>query len=432
MNYRNEVKKFCWISIAGVLFISYAMHANGALFSFLTIGTPLVLWRQMLFIVGLLIIFQIPKQLFANNAAVKNITIVHLVYLVYLAFSSLYVYIGFGFNDVRIAYSWWLYLCGVPFFFLPIIYFKKNGSALVFFRYFAILGVFQGVGLAIDANTTLFHIVKYAAFGQETVEMAYEGENRASFLSDSITSFSVSYAFSILSLLWLFYKEKKMYFSFLYLFGACICVSGAWFTGSRQIFICMVTILLAGVGWLVVWGNGRHKIVIAISVIVTLVCFGKPLGDFLLSNEELNQRYSVEYTDGDPRVQMWKSGVDSSFSPSCFRYLIIGHGISYASGQKALAGEVVGSHYENTIFHRISEVGLLGTLIYLYPVYYLLMALYRSRWGYFEFLSFCIVVLYLFVAMVSPNGAYPLTMMTMYMLCGMCTGTVRNKLECVN
>jgi len=65
------------------------------------------------------------------------------------------------------------------------------------------------------------------------------------------------------------------------------------------------------------------------------------------------------------------------------------------------------------------DMGLCGILILLFPAFYIIWQIYKLKHKiFFDILSFTVIINYLFISLISPNGASVSTQYIMYLLVG--------------
>jgi len=391
------------------------MLLNGALFTFLFQGTPFSAWRQVLWLVGLLIL--------ARYAVIKNVYkkecffsfFVYSSFLI-LVLQTIYTIAIQDYSFQRLFYSWWIYLSGIPFFILPYVIDFERKKIANFEKYLIYLGLFFSIGLIIDANTSIFLFIKFKTIGKEAAELAFEGENRASFLSETVSTFAITLAFSLLLTIKSINSSKNKIHQLFMFSIAVITLIGSWFTGSRQIFLLILLLLGISSAWLYFISKKRFLFVVYFMLSILLL---PVLISFMTTNEELADRYSTKSITSDKRYLLWKQGFDDTILSPDLVTLLLGNGIGYASTQKAAFGENSGSHYENSFLHRANETGLIGLTLLLAPLVGILTSISLKRRDYIDLSAILLCASFVFISFVSPNGATQTTSMTMYTAWGL-------------
>lgn len=84
---------------------------------------------------------------------------------------------------------------------LPVISYM-SGERFIYkiFSFFAMLGLFISIGLIIDSQTMLFKFITiYANEDLANIDETILSQGRCSFLSESVSTFGVSFSFCVLS-----------------------------------------------------------------------------------------------------------------------------------------------------------------------------------------------------------------------------------------
>ena len=97
--------------------------------------------------------------------------------------------------------------------------------------------------------------------------------------------------------------------------------------------------------------------------------------------------------------------------------IFIGEGVGYVHGQKALPGERIGRHFENSIWARMSESGIIGIWLFIFPILIVLKN-FKIR-SSIDVLTLSVMLGYLFVSYVSPNGEHQTSQMSLYLVFGL-------------
>ena len=86
-------------------------------------------------------------------------------------------------------------------------------------------------------------------------------------------------------------------------------------------------------------------------------------------------------------------------------------------GQKALKGESLDTHYECSFIARMLDVGIIGVIMLLYPIFMFLRQVSVHRFS--DCLLSCFFMSYFFISLVSPNGAHQTTQMVVFLALGL-------------
>lgn len=81
------------------------------------------------------------------------------------------------------------------------------------------LGLFISIGLIIDSQTMLFKFITiYANEDLANIDETILSQGRCSFLSESVSTFGVSFSFCVLSSIIMYLKNKKDYVDYFILY----------------------------------------------------------------------------------------------------------------------------------------------------------------------------------------------------------------------
>lgn len=128
--------------------VSVFLLANGAFATSIFSQLHLPFWRQLVWILGMIIMYQKVKRL--KSITLNKFLNEHIICFLWTVLLSLITLLFYDFNIVRLVYAWWLYFSGLPFVLFPLIW-KTCGYSLKAFRYlFIILGAFLSIGLILD------------------------------------------------------------------------------------------------------------------------------------------------------------------------------------------------------------------------------------------------------------------------------------------
>ncbi len=396
-------------------FISIVLLTNGAFVTAQTNGTPLIIWRQLIWFIGLLIVFRYfyclkisTKTHLTRNyhkivAFHRNIAFI----VVILALFTIAVH---NFNITRLAFAFWTYFSGLPFIILPfLIANTKCLSPKAFFAVFFWLGMFLTAGLIADYYTNGFFTNRYLPSLEGLI-----ANKRYCFLSEAPTTFGVYYCFCAISGIMYMYYTSKAIPKALISIGVMSFIAGAWFTGSRQIVAVLAfSIITCYLYYICKEKKSKWHFLIPLILLLTV---GADIKTNLTAEDSYRQRFSAENIEEDTRSKAWEAGIEKVIlsNPSIF---LFGEGVAFSQGQKALPNEIVGSHYENTFLARISEIGIIAVVLLLYPIIWMIV-----NWPKQTLFTFCILTVflsYLFISYVSPNGSHQTTQMTIYLLLGL-------------
>lgn len=407
--YRYHSKLILWFYLIAIFCL-----ANGAFFTWLFKGTPLSMWRQIIWMSGLIIIaytFPITKKI----KSFRSIFRWHLIALYFIIISALISYAVYGFNPTRLAYSIWIYFSGLPFILLPFFISKfRIISAKKFYQIFTFLGIFMTIGLCIDYATNGSITSAFLISSNESIE-GLINDKRYCFLSEAPTTFGVYYCFCLICTIMTIYNTNNACFRIILFITTLSYIAASWVTGSRQIVAVLILSEIIGFSYYLFRSKTHKKKFLIASIIITILALPTAL-EYATNQDNYNKRYSSSALSKDTRSENWMKGYRETVIENPVVFLF-GHGASYIQGQKASPKEIVGSHYENTLFSRLSELGIGGLILLLFPVFYLL-----GHWKHkslFYILILSINIAFLFTCYVSPNGVHQTTQMIMYMATGM-------------
>lgn len=400
------------INIGWILFflIIIFMYTNGMLFTWLFAGTPLNAWRQLSWLVLFILLYSSYRKY--NNVELYSVINFSSIYLVILLFLSAYTFIYQGFNLVRVFYSWWLYLVGVPFVLFAPMVVKAQINKKWFFGIFTYMGLFITLGLFIDYRLDGL-ITRTLHLGFSEGDLA--DQFRLCFLSEAPTTFAVIYSFFSISAIAMMKMSKTWIMKSWYSIIAVSSILGAWMTGSRQIVLCLAIILIIGFVYYIFFVKDSRKYFMIIPLTIVFASLPWALG-VTHENNVYVSRFDHENIKEDDRYLTWKRGYQELFVDAPLRSWCLGNGIGYASGQQARSGEALGSHYENTYLARFNEMGVWGIVLLLYPVFFVIKKI--NLRSYIDVLILLVLITFLIVSMISPNGNSPTTQIAVYLSLG--------------
>lgn len=390
------------------------MLVNGSLFGWAFGGTPLLIWRQLIWVTGLWLSFKIMPFLDSNQIyVIFRVEKRFCFAIVVLSFVTILLY---HFNFVRIAFAFWIYFSGLPFVCFPVLIMKSRIiSAKAFYLIFLCLGTVLTIGLIADYLTGGFFTKTFliAATGsKDLMNMLLSG--RYCFLSEGPTIIGLFYTFCMFCGLMLMYISDKFWAKLSYLIISGSFLIGSWFTGSRQIVAVLALMYIGGIVFYVIKSNKSISHIIFAAIIV---CSFLPtlFSSFMYQDDTYVERFSAESIEGDTRSRAWENGFHDTIINDVF-VTLFGKAIALSQGQKAKSDEIVGSHYENTFFGRMSECGIIGLTLLCYPVIYILRRL--QKWDIFQLFILTIIAAYLIICFVSPNGQHQTSQMAIFLTLG--------------
>lgn len=395
-----------------IFFLSIFMLANGSLFSWLFLGTPLSMWRQIIWIWGLYFLVKNYRN-FLDISLNRFITH-HAIFFWYTVFFSIVTIILYHFNLLRIIYAFWMYFSGLPFVLVPYLFKQLNYNPKTFYKIFIYLGLFLTIGLVIDKTTGGFFTKTFLISTASNLEGLLES-SRYCFLSEAPTTFAIYYSFCMASALYLMYSDNKYKNKLTYFFIALSFFLGAFFTGSRQIVAVLGVVFAISMLYYLLFIKDK-KIHILFSLIVVIIMLPS-IEKFLFSEDMYSKRYNSEAIQEDGRYQDWEDGLNETILSDELNIVFFGKAVALAQGQKAQPNEITGYHYESTIYTRWSELGLYGTIFLFIPFLFIL-----ARIKNIDFFNIIIIALFssfILICYVSPNGIHQTTQMVIYIVTGL-------------
>lgn len=391
--------------------ISIFMLASGSLFTWLFQGTPLNMWRQLIWLIGIVTFFRYLRQ--TEEAELRNVSKWHFYFFIYIVFLALFTFAVYNFNLVRLAYAFWIYFSGLPFILLPFIWSDSGFKAQRFYDIFIGLGCFLTIGLIIDFLSGGFFTKMFLISVASSLEDILK-ERRFCFLSEAPTTFGVYYCFCLFCTLYRLYISKHNLTKFLLLLVSLTYIIGGWVTGSRQIVFVLALTFFVSMAYYLCFVMDKKQFLIPVIIIVVITI--PSIKSFLFADEAYQNRYSTELIKHDPRHTSWERGFKENVVDDIDIFLC-GKAVALSQGQKAHKNEIIGSHYENTYFSRLSEIGIVGVILLLFPILYLCKHWRRNTFFNVSLLAFFLS--YLFISYVSPNGIHQTTQMTVYLAFGL-------------
>lgn len=390
------------------------MLVNGSLFGWALAGTPLLIWRQLIWIIGLWLSFKMMPSL--DSQPLYGVFKVEKRFFFAIVILSFATVIFYHFNFTRIAFAFWVYFSGLPFVCFPVLVQRSRIISMkTFYLIFVYMGIFLTIGLITDYVTGGFFTKTFLisnAANKNLINILLSG--RYCFLSEAPTIIGVFYTFCMFCGLMLMYISDGFWARFSYLIISGSFLVGSWFTGSRQILAVLALMYISGIIFYIIKAK---KSISHIIVAGLLACMFLPtlIYSFMYANEAYTDRYSVQSLEEDTRSRAWKNGFRDTMIDDVF-ITLFGKAVALSQGQKAQSDEIVGSHYENSFFGRMSECGIIGLMLLCYPVVFILRRL--GKWNLFQLLTLTIIAAYLITCFVSPNGQHQTSQMAIYLTLG--------------
>lgn len=391
--------------------ISIFLLANGALSNYIFARLHLSIWRQLVFALGLYFMIREIKKINYSclSAYIRKI---RGFFFVIVVFSLLTIIID-QFNVVRIAFTLWAYFSGLPFIIFPFVARNCGWSEKKLDYFFISLGIFQTVGLVIDFSTGGIFTNSFKVMADDAENLIEMG--RYCFLAEAPTTFGVYYALCMIMCMKEFLREPSVSRKYVLLIIAVSFLVGAWFTGSRQIvFVLGLVFALSLIYWLV---SSRKGVISVLLLGLTISLAAPTVISKLYSDSAYEERYSEDSVKEDIRYQWWREGMQYCIFDLDIKRIFIGEGVGYVHGQKALPGERIGRHFENSIWTRMSETGIIGIWLFFSPILIVLKN-FKIR-SSIDVLTLSAMLGYLFVSYVSPNGEHQTSQMSLYLVFGL-------------
>ena len=400
------------------------MLANDAFFTWLGGFVGISYWRQMIWIIGILILINSIAAYPASPSiiSIKRISYKYLLIFIAVVVLSVITLFVQNFNIVRIVYSWWIYFSGLPFIVFPFISKQCGWSRSRLNWLFILLGLFLSIGIFIDflsggLITSLFLLTVTRDVGD------FEA-GRYCFLSTAPTTFSIYYCLCLFCALSQFLNEKSAFKKYFLLILALLFVFASIFCGSRQTLAALLIVFMMGV--FNILRKNRLSFIILLLGGLSLVLLFPTMKQYIQANSGFEERYTTSSIMEDERDETWREGLNECIINPTLKRVLIGDGVGYTAGQQAAKGEVVGDHYENTFFARISDVGwLLAFTSLLLPCFYIWR---NKRLCKAKILFYAgLILAYLFICCVSPNGASGTTQMSLFIILGLFIDDAKGK-----
>lgn len=391
--------------------ISIFMLANGSLFTWLFQGTPLNIWRQLIWMIGVVIFIKYLRQ--TEDVELWKVGKLHLYFFIYIVFLTLFTFAIYNFNLIRLGYAFWIYFSGLPFMLLPFIWSDSGIKAQRFYDIFTGLGCFLTIGLISDYLSGGFFTKMFLISVASSLEDILK-DGRFCFLSEAPTTFGVYYCFCMFCTLYKLYISESNLTKFILLLASLTYMIGGWMTGSRQIVFVLALTFFVSMAYYLCFVMDKKLFVIPVVIIVIIAI--PSIKSFLFEEDAYQNRYSAELIKNDSRYASWERGFRENVVDNV-NIFFVGKAVALSQGQKALKTELQGSHYENTYFSRLSEIGIMGVILLLFPILYLYK--HWSRGSFFDVSLLAFFLSYLFISYVSPNGIHQTTQMTIYLAFGL-------------
>lgn len=402
------MKKYLYFYLIAII-----MMANDALFNWIGAIVGIPFWRQLIWVMGLVVLFKIVKnrryQIPYMRKTYKQYTILSGI-VVTLAMLTLLLE---GFNIVRILMSFFEYFFGIAFLVFPFVCSQSGWDRSKVNKFFIILGCFTSTGLLLDfsmggAITSFFKIVTT----QSIDEYQFDYYGRFCFMSTTDSIFTLMLCLSTYCCFREFSEKKSASSKLLLLVLSAYIMFGSIFTGARQTLVALLIVEAFGIFY-VLKGNKRGLLFLGSTVVVILLVTPTAQG-ILSKNVGFENRFNKEALQEDERDAVWQEGFRYCFVNTTLQRVLIGDGVGYTLGTYAGSNESKSRHYENTFFARIIDVGVPITFaLLLTPVFFMLM---HHRKKKVNILYYGVLLAYVFIGLVSPNAASNQSQMSLFIL----------------
>ena len=402
-------RRYSFVVVFYFIFI-FAL-ANENIFSWLTAGTPLVIWRQIGWFILLLFTFFSP---IGKRKSIRKITYKLPLFLFWAVFMVLLARIQYQFNYVRLVFALYSLVFGYAFLGLGYALSQSTYTYITLAKFLFFTGVFVSVGLIVDAMMGGAITLFFLQYDTLNIEELFSG--RVAFLSGSPTVFGCIYSLYMFGLFYLLERTRKQLYQLLLFASSFLFMAGAYVTGSRQILLALVACFGYNLYKYIKKRSLLQYFKTVFPILIVLFLF---LGTILSLNsfERLSGRYindkEMKNID-DYRSNLMMEGVNEFILSGDVVKLLIGNSLSYVSS-KSEPNEINGSNYENTFFVIFSNYGIVGIIIIFAPFFYLLKRKDRNLCSQ---LSFSLVLSHLVVSVLSPNGLNPTSVMTIFLAMG--------------
>lgn len=372
-------------------------------------------WRQLLALGLFFILFRFPKKYLGKSG--RTFLLIASTFIVWFVFRACITFLFSNIGAMRIAYSFWGITIGIPFFILPTMYALRRGDPVSLFWKILLLGGFFGCGLLFDGiSGGFFNFLKadVIAYSVDVDDLI-----RYSFLAQLLTSIGIVGSLFCALSLYLVSKAKTTVGQLIALGCGFVFLLGSWFTGSRQIFIPLLGVYLAGLPAYIFFAKGRKILLIpCLLVIVPLAAIsGK---NFLVehSQDEIAERFTVENISEDSRTETWKQGCRDIFLNP--KVLFWGNQFAYTGGGGTSDAGERGSHYENTFLAQINNTGIIQGLYVVFPIFFILKKMKDAgrKKTFFDFTMLLFLAVYILTSLVSPNGVGITALPALYFIAG--------------
>ena len=393
--------------------VSIFLLANGAFATSIFMKLHMPFWRQLIWIIGLYFLFQKCRSVCSKD--LNLFLSEHKQCFYWIVFLSILAIILYHFNLLRIIYAWWTYFSGIPFVIFPILLRRSGWTEKKINLLFLSLGLFMSIGLIADYFSGGYFTQMFLLSQTKDLE-GLLNDGRYCFLSEAPTTFGVYLSLCTAMSLRHFYSSNDFGSKTLAITSTLLCILGAWFTGSRQIvFVIIMTQTIIICYFSII--KRIHLFFVLGTIIISAILLGPKIKKMIYADEAYQARYSTETISEDNRGKYWYEGFMYCIGDLNLKRIVFGEAVAFVQGQKALANEAIGRHYENTFWSRMSEIGIIGLYLFLLPVVFYKKQRSISKSDSIIFGT--VLLSFIFISYISPNGQHQTTQMAIYIVVGL-------------
>ena len=388
------------------------MMANDAFFTWVGTVVHFPMWRQMILLFAIIFASQVMRTYGHKLPYIRLIFDKYKTIFLVVFVLSIFTLVVHYFNLVRIGYAWYIYFAGVPYILFPFIARSCGWSRKATNYIFIVLGTFLSSGIFADFLTGGMFTSMFLL--EVTQESGSFEAGRFCFLSTAPTIFSIYYCLCLMCCMYEYQNTKSTIMRYILLSLAGFFIFGSLFCGSRQTLVALIIVFVTGL-----YSTIRHSsssVFVIILSVISIVMLMPTLQTYVSRNQGIEDRYNREALMEDTRNQKWEMGFKKCFTEVTPIRALIGDGVGQTAG-KAKINEEHSTHYENTFFARIIDVGwFIGIWSLIIPVTFIFK--YRKRAGDKKFIYLGICIAYLFICCVSPNGASETVQISLFITLG--------------
>ena len=405
------MKKFLYFYLIAIL-----MMANDALFNWLGAKVGVPFWRQLIWVIGLVILIKIAKDRKYKIPYIRKTYRQYSVMFGIVVVLAILTLLLEGFNIVRILMSFFEYFFGIVFLVFPLVCAQSGWSRSKINKFFIIMGCFTSTGLLLDfstggAITSFFKIVTM----QSVDEYQFDYYGRFSFMSTTDSIFTLILCLSTICCFHEYTEKKNALSKLVLLLLSAFIMFGSIFTGARQTLAALLIVEVFGLFYVL---RGNKKGILLLGSMVVVLLLAMPSAQRILSkNEGFENRFNKTALQEDERSAVWQEGYRYCFVNTNLQRIIIGDGVGYTLGTYAASNEAKMRLFESSFIARIIDVGVpMALALLLMPVLYVTKyhRIRKVNTLYFSFLF-----AYIFISLISPNGLTNQSQMTLFIMLGL-------------